>query len=87
MEKLFLWIDESGDPNVEATSGESGQFSVGMLVRKKPITQEIIGRALNRLRQDEDSSENQQDQKTLARRYFHASEDSKNAYGEVISLH
>ncbi len=82
MADAWVYIDESQAPHAEGT--EAGQpFWLGALITEKPIDQNLIGGALSRLGADPDACGNSHDQATLARGYFHASEDSKNAHSWI----
>ncbi|MBN2361663.1 MAG: DUF3800 domain-containing protein [Deltaproteobacteria bacterium] len=81
--EMWIYIDESGDPNAEVKVGDSQHFHVGMLSVIAPITREPIDRALGELLRDEDSKGNTEDQSCLERKYFHASKDSKNAHSAI----
>jgi hypothetical protein len=50
---------------------------------ERPITQDLIDAALERLRNDPEAKGNRYDHATLARGFFHASEDSKNAHSAL----
>lgn len=53
----------------------------GMFICDEPVQQKLIDEAMEKLRNDDDK--NEQDEETLERGYFHASEDSKNAHSHL----
>jgi hypothetical protein len=53
---------------------------VGVLTVERPIEQGLVDEALAALRADPDSVGNAQDERTLARAFLHASDDSKNGH-------
>ncbi|MDI3286160.1 hypothetical protein [Polyangium sp. 15x6] len=82
MGDAWVYIDESQAPH--ATGAEAGQpFWLGALITEQPIEQGLIDGALGQLKADPDSVGNTQDEATLGRGYFHASEDSKNAHSWI----
>jgi|GEM_PF-3222092 hypothetical protein len=74
---FYVYLDES-------TFGESSEYSgYACFITKERITTDVIEEALINLEQDSNRHEERfkkQDKRTLARRYFHASDDSKNAH-------
>lgn len=81
--EIWIYVDESGDPEVGVRGGDSRYFSIGMLSVQTPILREPIARALDGLRADAEAQTNHNDGKCLDRGYFHASLDSKNAHSHI----
>lgn len=81
MPELWVYVDESSSPHPTANTDEA--FWLGALVTTQPIDGTITDEALARLRKDPDAQGNDSDAKTLARGYFHASFDSKNAHSAL----
>lgn len=85
MSELWIYFDESGDPSVEVTSGDSEYFHVGMLTVNHEIPRSIVEKGLDNLKKDPDIKDNLLDKNTLQRNYFHACEDSKNAHSHFCN--
>ena len=84
MADAWIYVDESQGPSALGT--EAGRpFWLAALILETPITHDLIDAALERLRKDPDAARNSQDQATLARGFFHASEDSKNAHSALCT--
>jgi hypothetical protein len=78
----WVYIDESQAPH--AAGADHGQpFWLGAVITEHPIEQSLTAAALDQLKADPEAVGNAQDTATLARGYFHASEDSKNAHSWV----
>ena len=82
MADAWIYVDESQGPSALGT--EAGRpFWLAALILNSPIDQDLTDAALDRLRSDPDAAGNTHDQTTLARGFFHASEDSKNAHSAL----
>ncbi|MFF2889073.1 hypothetical protein [Paenibacillus sp. NPDC057967] len=82
--KLFLYIDES----IFSHDGKD-YYAVGMLIIEHEVSNDIIEKALTELKNDPDIHEENtkvSDKRTLARGYFHATDDSKNAHSHLCSV-
>ena len=73
--KLFVYFDET-------TFDDGRAFGYGGLLTDQPIEASVIEAALACLRSDLDFDD-QYDQRTLDRGWFHASEDSRNAHSHL----
>lgn len=74
-DSIYIYIDE--------TIFKDKHIGVCALETHSPITSDIISRALEDLKCDPDRSGNKQDDATIRRGHFHASEDSKNSHSHL----
>jgi hypothetical protein len=82
MPDAFVYIDESQSPDRQAA--EPGvPFRVGVLILENQIADGICARALAALAADPEAAGDGRDRATLARGFFHASLDSKNAHSAL----
>ncbi len=72
---VYVYLDE--------TVYKEKYLGVGALVTLSEVPSSIIETALDKLAYDPDSQGNKNDDKTRARRFFHASEDSPNAHSHL----
>lgn len=79
MVEAWVYVDESQAP-CAAGAADGQPFWIGSLITQHPIDQALIAGALDCLKTDPDAVGVTQDATTLARGFFHASEDSKNAH-------
>jgi hypothetical protein len=78
--EAWIYVDESQGPS----GTEAGRpFWLAALILERPITQDLIDAALQRLRNDPEAKGKRYDDATLARGFFHASEDSKNTHSAL----
>jgi hypothetical protein len=79
---IFVYADET----IFTTDKAENNYGLGcgVFVSSKEITQEIVDEALYNLEKDNDF-DNNQDSRTVERRYFHASDDSKNAHSHFCN--
>jgi len=81
-EAFYVYVDES-------TFGKSSKYSgCACFITKERIPTDVIEEALINLEQDSDRHKEKfkkQDERTLARRYFHASDDSQNAHSHLCN--
>jgi len=82
----WVYIDESQAPH-ESIAEPGRPFRVGCLLVEKEITNEIVNQAWATFTVDPDVTRgnNRLDRKTLARGYFHASADGKNAHSALCT--
>jgi hypothetical protein len=75
--RLYAYCDETA---FESPMGQT--YGTGILLTEEPISSAIIDRAMAALRVDPEKDD-VRDDRTIARGYFHASEDSKNAHSPL----
>lgn len=76
---LYLYVDESGTPG----QADKDNFMLGAFLTETPISRNLIDKALNNLKKDNKNTA--KDRKTIARSYFHASEDSPDAHSHLCT--
>ncbi len=75
MRTIYLDESEFSPPN--------NYIGYGALVVDNKLTDQLIINAINSLKQDKDSYNNNLDQRTISKNYFHASADSKNGHSHL----
>lgn len=89
MKEIFIYIDESMSPHIKTESinhVDDRYFFLGMLVTDTPAAKEIIDSAMLNLSnevEEKSTLESRLDDATIARGFFHACQDSKNAHSYI----
>lgn len=82
MEEIFLYVDEAGNPNLRSVTINDKYFSIGSAVFPAKVSKQVICSAMESLSESEFLSK--ADQNTLARGYFHASDDGPEAHSKLM---
>lgn len=80
---IYLYIDESGSPNIFDNITGNENFYVGMCLLADQVSQQLIDDALTRLRGE--SNNTPSDIQCLNRGYFYASDDGPNAHSYLCT--
>ncbi|SJZ67843.1 DUF3800 domain-containing protein [Selenihalanaerobacter shriftii] len=84
MKEIYVYIDESGNPNIRSYEGDNQYFSIGAAILGNEVSSNLIEKAMNDLKQREDLGKS--DVKTLKRGYFHSCVDGPEAHSAIMYL-
>lgn len=84
MKEIYVYIDESGNPNISNYERDNQYFSIGEAILGNEVSSNLIDKAMNDLDQREDLGKS--DVKTLKRGYFHSCEDGPEAHSAITYL-